>query len=66
MVGRATASVTVVTVGITAPVCVTPDNTMPVAAVMFVVLATVLGKVAARNPVGWVYVAMRLVIAASR
>ena len=37
-----------------------------VPAVMFVVLATVAGNVAARNPVGCVYVAMRLLTVASR
>jgi hypothetical protein len=37
-----------------------------VPAVIFVVLATVAGNVAARNPVGCVYVAIRLEIVASR
>src|SRR3954468_3369919 len=35
-------------------------------AVMFVVLATVVGNVAARNPVGCVYVAIRLEMVVSR
>jgi hypothetical protein len=44
---RFVAVVVVVTVGITAPVCVTAANVTPLAAVIFVVLAIVPGNVTA-------------------